>query len=151
MVPILTTPFRRRREAPTSRPLQRARDFRRRLGMRAPERRASLSAMATACFRFFTFFPEDERSDFRLYSPITFLTFRRPLLVLRLRAIGALLLGERQLVLHRLHARDAARHLGGLGAGSDGGHLTGERHHPAVGPHVDLLQLGVAVHLALHR
>lgn len=47
--------------------------------MRAPDRRASLSAIATACFRLRTFDPDEDLSDPRLYSPITFLTFPRPL------------------------------------------------------------------------
>jgi hypothetical protein len=47
-------------------------------GMRAPDRRASLSAMATACFRFRTLAPDDDRSERRLYSRITLETFPRP-------------------------------------------------------------------------
>src|SRR5258708_38289432 len=61
----------------SSRPPQRARDLRRR-GMRAPDRRASLSAMATACFRFRTLPPEPERRVRCLYSRITLLTLPRP-------------------------------------------------------------------------
>src|SRR4029450_11175713 len=46
--------------------------------MRAPLRRASLSAMATACFRFRTLEPDEERRVLRLYSRITLLTLPRP-------------------------------------------------------------------------
>src|SRR5262245_20118815 len=53
--------------------------------MRAPDRRASLSAMATACLRLRTLRPEDERSEPRLYSRITFRTFRRPRRALAIR------------------------------------------------------------------
>ena len=66
--------------------------------MRAPASRASLSAMATACLRLRTFAPDDERSDPRLYSRITFATLPRPfprrlpaLLLLERRAIESLL------------------------------------------------------------
>jgi hypothetical protein len=51
--------------------------------MRAPERRASLSAMATACFRFRTFEPEDERRVPCSYSRITVPIFPRPVLLWR--------------------------------------------------------------------
>ena len=57
--------------------------------MRAPDRRASLSAMATACLRLRTFDPDDDFNVPRLYSRITFFTFFLP--VLFLRAIRALL------------------------------------------------------------
>jgi len=49
-----------------------------RLGIRAPDRRASLSAMATACFRLRTFRPLDDRKLPRLYSRITLPTFFWP-------------------------------------------------------------------------
>src|SRR5215468_5432114 len=48
-------------------------------GMCAPDRRASLSAIATACFRFRTLPPERERSEPCLYSRITLRTLARPL------------------------------------------------------------------------
>src|ERR1700730_17985387 len=133
----------------SSRPPQRARDLRRR-GMRAPDRRASLSAVATACFRFRTLPPELERRVRCLYSRITLLTFPRPFagrrLVLRvvrflaiswpprLRGLMCLLVGRAngQLVLDRLHARHHARLLGGLGRRRDAGHLAGQGHHAAV-------------------
>lgn len=48
------------------------------LGIFAPDFLASLSAIATACFRLFTFFrPPDFRVP-SLYSCITFLVFERP-------------------------------------------------------------------------
>lgn len=48
-------------------------------GIFAPDRRASLSAIAIACFRLFTFRPLPDRSLPCLCSLITRLTFRRPL------------------------------------------------------------------------
>jgi hypothetical protein len=48
-------------------------------GMRAPACLASLSAIATACLRFRTFVPAEERSDPCLYSRITFWTLPFPL------------------------------------------------------------------------
>src|SRR5688572_11863788 len=60
-------------------------------GMRAPACLASLSAMATACLRFRTFAPEEERSDPCWYSRITFSTLPFPLpveLLVERRAIG---------------------------------------------------------------
>ena len=51
-------------------------------GIFAPDFRASLSAMATACLRFFTLPPFPPLPDFNspcLYSCITFLTLPRPL------------------------------------------------------------------------
>src|SRR2546422_8508517 len=51
--------------------------------MRAPDARASLSAIATACFRLLTLPALPARPDFSwpcLYSRITFLTLLRPLL-----------------------------------------------------------------------
>src|ERR1700687_5003140 len=110
----------------SSRPPQRARGLRSR-GMRAPARQASLSAMATPCFRFRTLPPEPERRVRCLYSRITLLTLPRPFAgrrpvrrVVRFLAISGstcLLVGRAngQLVLDRLHARHHARLLGGLG------------------------------------
>ena len=48
-------------------------------GMFAPASRASLSAIAIACFRFFTFFRPPDFNSPCLYSCITFSTFLRPL------------------------------------------------------------------------
>src|SRR5258708_39337896 len=138
----------------SSRPPQRARDLRRR-GMRAPDRRASLSAMATACFRFRTFPPEPERRVRCLYSRITLLTLPRPFAgrrpvrrVVRFFAISGsrvcrLLIGRAngQLVLDRLHPRHPARLLGTLCPRGDGGHLAGQAHHAALRAHLPLPHL----------
>jgi hypothetical protein len=48
------------------------------LGILAPERRASLNAIATACFRLATFFLPPDFSSPDLYSRITFFTLARP-------------------------------------------------------------------------
>jgi hypothetical protein len=47
-------------------------------GIRAPDCRASLNAIATACLRFVTFFFPPDFNWPRLYSPITFPTLPRP-------------------------------------------------------------------------
>ena len=49
------------------------------LGIFAPDRLASLSAMATACLRFFTFLPLPDFNSPCLYSCMTFLVLARPL------------------------------------------------------------------------
>jgi hypothetical protein len=48
-------------------------------GTSAPARRASLNAMAIACFGFFTFLRPPDFSSPCLYSCMTFSTFPRPL------------------------------------------------------------------------
>ena len=51
--------------------------------MRAPDRRPSFSAIATACVRLRTLDPDDDLSAPRLYSPITFFTFFLPVVFRR--------------------------------------------------------------------
>src|SRR5690242_4247225 len=59
-------------------------------GILAPDRRASLRPIATACLRLFTFLPLPDFNAPCLYSCITFLTLLLPLLVVFLAMAGPL-------------------------------------------------------------
>src|SRR4030095_11276784 len=59
------------------------------------------------------------------------------------------LLREGEFVLDRLYAGNAARHLGGLGAGADGRHLTGQCDDTGIGADIHLLELRILAEAGL--